>query len=158
MRHKAHSRSEQIVQLDSSGGANVQPVPPLCNTPVCLQIDSDAYRFSRFCTVYRCSYNIDTQTTERATCVAIDRYQDCKRLLHKHSGALLTADRQCGTVCQQHRETVACLYTHSSCDWKRTYLQHDEHHPALLWRFCESGAVTYDSWLTYLIKTQCKNE
>jgi len=49
--------------------------------------------------------------------------------------------RQCGTVCQQHCETVACHYTHSSGDWKRTYLQHDEHRPALLRRFCESRGV-----------------
>jgi len=71
---------------------------------------------------------------------AASSYQECKRLLH--NGALLvTMGRQCGTVCQQHCETVACHYTHSSGDWKRTYLQHDEHRPALLRRFCESRGV-----------------
>jgi len=30
------------------------------------------------------------------------------------------------------------------------YLQHDEHHPTLFRRLCESGAVTLDSRLSYL--------
>jgi len=63
----------------------------------------------------------------------------CKRLLH--NGALVTMGRQRGTVCQQHCETVSCHYTHSSGDWKDSYLQHGEHHPALLQRFCKSFAA-----------------
>jgi len=47
--------------------------------------------------------------------LAASSYQECKRLLH--NGALLvTMGRQCGTVCQQHCEIVACHYTHSSGD------------------------------------------
>jgi len=45
-------------------------------------------------------------------------------------------------------DSSVSLNTHSSSDWKRTYLQHQEHHPALLWRFCEAGAVIQDSWFT----------
>jgi len=47
--------------------------------------------------------------------LAAPSYQGCKRLVP--SGALLTMGRQCGTVCQQHCQTVACHYTHSSGDW-----------------------------------------
>jgi len=42
--------------------------------------------------------------------------------------------RQCGTVCQQHCETV-------TCNWKRAYLQHDKHRTALLLHFCDSSAL-----------------
>jgi len=38
--------------------------------------------------------------------LAASSYQQCKRQLH--NGALLTMDRQRGTACQQHCETVAC--------------------------------------------------
>jgi len=38
--------------------------------------------------------------------LAASSYQECKRLLHHR--ALLTIGQQCGTVCQQHCETVAC--------------------------------------------------
>ena len=42
--------------------------------------------------------------------LAASSYQQRKRLLH--NAALLTTDWQCGTVCQQHCETVACHYIH----------------------------------------------
>ena len=89
-------------------------------------------------------YLWSSQTSLRQ--LAASSYQQCKRLLH--NAALLTMGWQCGTVCQQHCQTVAWHRTPSSGDWKCTYLQHDEHHPALLRRFYESGAVIWDSWLT----------
>ena len=52
---------------------------------------------------------------QSASQLAACSYQECKHLLH--SGALLvTMDRQCGTVCQQQCETVACCYTLFSSD------------------------------------------
>jgi len=42
---------------------------------------------------------------------AATSYQECKCLLH--SRALLTTDWQCGTVCRQQCETVACHYTYA---------------------------------------------
>ena len=53
------------------------------------------------------------------------------------------------TMVQQHCETVVCHYIHLSGDWKRTYLQHDEYHPAFLQVWCcYIRLLTYS--LTYL--------
>ena len=82
--------------------------------------------------------------------LAASSYQECKR--HLHNGALLTMGRQCGTVYQQHCQTAACHCTYSSSDWKRTYLQHVEHQPALLQRLSLAPLYkTLDYLLTYLL-------
>ena len=63
---------------------------------------------------------------------AATSYQECKCLLH--SGALLTTDWQCGTVCRQQCETVACHYTYAF-KWQLNTIR------CCCSVYCESGAV-----------------
>ena len=51
-------------------------------------------------------------------------------------------------VCQQHCETAACHYTHSSGDWKHTYLQHN-------WTPCVTVAAILRVWRRYTRLLTC---
>jgi len=55
------------------------------------------------------------------------------------------------TVCHEPCATTVCHSTLSNGCWKRTSSGDYEHRPAPLWRFCNLGAATQVSRLTYLL-------